>query len=476
MFGLPNVLHRDDPSNGAIRIAVTIALPILLLLVVFVQQFMLALDTQTFEEAPISAREDETVERPGIGHFTLDMKATLRHVYFIEHEGYEDEDGERGTGIVDDSSVLEYIDEVAVTRTERLRAAVVAREVGGLSAAKERLAKLGAEVSAGGELAADLHWFQTIYGKGAKDLPVEVRESLVERHGWFAELALLSGEKTDERERSRLLSGYRRLLAFQVGLGLLMTLGAVTGLVLAIIAISKIASGGLVGRFDAPAVGGSVYAESVAIFMLAFAVMVFIQIPFRGAGVAGATFGLALGEVLLWSLALSAFWPLLRGVRWEAFRIDMGLHTGKGVMAEVSVGIAAFLAERPLQWLLNIIVSIFEAAFSPEEEDGAITGTSEFPMFDSPIGSSWFLVWLSAAGSVIWAPVVEELIFRGALYRALHGRLRGPLTVVITAICFAIIHPYGADGMASVFIGGIVFGLLREWRGSIIAAVIAHAL
>lgn len=237
-----------------------------------------------------------------------------------------------------------------------------------------------------------------------------------------------------------------------------------------------LANGTLAGEFDAPAVGGSVYAEGVTIFMVAFALLIFIQIPFRGADVTGATFALALSDVMQWSLLLTAFWPLLRGIRWDAFCIDMGFHTGKGVFREIGIGILAFAAERPVLMIVDIVTGLLSYVTTTAEEEPSVTGTSEFPLFESPIGNSWLLVWLGAAGSVIWAPVVEEFIFRGALYRALHGRLRWPLTVLLTSIVFAIIHPYGADGMASVFVGGITFGLLREWRGSLIACITAHAL
>lgn len=178
----------------------------------------------------------------------------------------------------------------------------------------------------------------------------------------------------------------------------------------------------------------------------------------------------------MWSLLGAAFWPLLRGVSWDSLKVDLGLHTGQGVATEMTVGLLAFMAERPVLYLLNIFIEMIKTLGSGDSEAPEVEGTGAFPMFESPIGNSWLLVWLGALGSVVWAPVVEELVLRGCLYRALTTWMRWPLAVLLSSICFAIIHPYSADGMASVFVGGVTFAILREWRGSLIACITAHAL
>lgn len=39
-----------------------------------------------------------------------------------------------------------------------------------------------------------------------------------------------------------------------------------------------------------------------------------------------------------------------------------------------------------------------------------------------------------------------------------------------------MIHPYSPLGMLQVAFGGLLFGMLREWRGSLIAPMVAHAI
>jgi membrane protease YdiL (CAAX protease family) len=46
----------------------------------------------------------------------------------------------------------------------------------------------------------------------------------------------------------------------------------------------------------------------------------------------------------------------------------------------------------------------------------------------------------------------------------------------VSALCFGLIHPYTPAGLIEVAAGGFVYALIRAWRGSLIAPVVAHAL
>jgi hypothetical protein len=83
---------------------------------------------------------------------------------------------------------------------------------------------------------------------------------------------------------------------------------------------------------------------------------------------------------------------------------------------------------------------------------------------------------LGTMGAVILAPLIEETIFRGALYQYLRSRFGVLTAVVLSATLFGAIHPYNGPGVIQVASMGLVWGLLREWRGSLIAGVVAHAL
>ena len=76
--------------------------------------------------------------------------------------------------------------------------------------------------------------------------------------------------------------------------------------------------------------------------------------------------------------------------------------------------------------------------------------------------------------SVVWAPIMEETVCRGMFYRYLRDHLRWPLAVLISAALFATMH-LSLTAFPSHFISGVTFALLREWRGSLLAPVAAHA-
>jgi membrane protease YdiL (CAAX protease family) len=85
------------------------------------------------------------------------------------------------------------------------------------------------------------------------------------------------------------------------------------------------------------------------------------------------------------------------------------------------------------------------------------------------------LLWIAV---VIIAPVTEELVFRGFLYRGwAASRLGAAGTVVLTALIWALLHrQYPWLGIAFVFCTGLTLGWLRERSGSTTTTIVLHAL
>jgi uncharacterized protein len=93
--------------------------------------------------------------------------------------------------------------------------------------------------------------------------------------------------------------------------------------------------------------------------------------------------------------------------------------------------------------------------------------------------------WLNA---IVSAPIAEEVLFRGLVFRLLLERLAFWSALVVSALLFALIHlPYwwlsGAASPAglvvrlgSIFAYGFFFALLYLWSGSLYAPVICHML
>jgi membrane protease YdiL (CAAX protease family) len=79
------------------------------------------------------------------------------------------------------------------------------------------------------------------------------------------------------------------------------------------------------------------------------------------------------------------------------------------------------------------------------------------------------------------APLVEETMFRGVLHRHLRGatqRFGSFLSIVlsgtIASFIFAAIHPQGLIAIPALMALAYGFTILREWRGTLIPAMIAH--
>jgi membrane protease YdiL (CAAX protease family) len=79
---------------------------------------------------------------------------------------------------------------------------------------------------------------------------------------------------------------------------------------------------------------------------------------------------------------------------------------------------------------------------------------------------------------VIVAPISEEMVFRGFLFRGWVRPGRGalPAILVISAL-FAIIHlQYDWFGITQVFLVGLALGWARWWSGSTTLTILMHAL
>lgn len=73
---------------------------------------------------------------------------------------------------------------------------------------------------------------------------------------------------------------------------------------------------------------------------------------------------------------------------------------------------------------------------------------------------------------VVLAPVVEELVFRGLLYRMLRERWGVLVSIAVSAVFFSLIH----HGMlfSPQLVGGIIFALAYEWSRSLWVSIALH--
>jgi membrane protease YdiL (CAAX protease family) len=79
-----------------------------------------------------------------------------------------------------------------------------------------------------------------------------------------------------------------------------------------------------------------------------------------------------------------------------------------------------------------------------------------------------------AMSAIATAPLVEEIVFRGFLYKFLRGRTRPSVAAAVAAVAFAIMHC-----SVLAFPGMVIFGLctvkIYERSGGILATVLVHS-
>ncbi len=77
-------------------------------------------------------------------------------------------------------------------------------------------------------------------------------------------------------------------------------------------------------------------------------------------------------------------------------------------------------------------------------------------------------------GAVV-APLVEEVLFRGLIFRSLCNRFDARMACVISSVIFAASHGYSATGFVSVFLMGAAFCWIYHRSGSLALAMMTHA-
>lgn len=300
------------------------------------------------------------------------------------------------------------------------------------------------------------------------------RAALIERYDYFGRLALSFHLPDADPARAPLVAGGLGILVLAAVFGGVVLTAGVTGLVLLVLGLIKVASPSFRPAFRPPATGGSVYVEAFAIFLIGFIALSFVGQAVSALAPKGATWvapSLLLGH---WLLALTPLWPLARGVTWARLRQDLGLHAGRGLLREIGSGVAAYLATLPVLALVVVVVMLL--LFVTNQVMGTPGERPQNPLFERlASGDVAFLATLFFMATV-WAPLVEEAVFRGCLFRHLSSRLAFVGAGAVSAFAFGLIHGVPLLLTLPLMTLGFSFAFMRWWRSSLVSAVTAHAL
>jgi membrane protease YdiL (CAAX protease family) len=132
---------------------------------------------------------------------------------------------------------------------------------------------------------------------------------------------------------------------------------------------------------------------------------------------------------------------------------------------DIALGIGLFIPVTfATNWLDRFLQSLgLSAPSTPQPSSLSAKGPAEFVLA--------FLLVLVVA-------LAEETIFRGYLILRFKAvTLSTVVAVLLSAVIFSLGHGYeGTAGVVTVGVMGLIFALVYEWRGSLVAPIIMHFL
>jgi len=124
--------------------------------------------------------------------------------------------------------------------------------------------------------------------------------------------------------------------------------------------------------------------------------------------------------------------------------------------------------------LVALAISVTYIVLSVLVNMGLNRATDSDIMVQAYATSVWpALFWMAV---VVFGPFFEEVLFRGFLFEGFrHTRIGIVGTVVLTSLVWAGFHlQYGLFEIASIFVLGVIFGIVRYKTGSLWAPMIMH--
>lgn len=228
-----------------------------------------------------------------------------------------------------------------------------------------------------------------------------------------------------------------------------------------------------------------------------------ILMPFVMIKIAPSYTLLGSGIAFLLSL-ICVYWPVYKGQSWRKTFYAIGWHKGDGWSKEAFIGALGYIMTIPLI-VIALIFTLF--MFSPivggsfsgvlfvlkklgTPEGGAILAAAH-PIVSVALQADFQTACMILFLACFCAPVVEETVFRGVLYHHLRETTAPmwertsimkaafysiAISTIIEAFVFAAIHPQGLQGIPVLMAGAIGMTMLRQYRGSLIAPMVMHAI
>jgi len=292
-------------------------------------------------------------------------------------------------------------------------------------------------------------------------------------------LALLPRGTPQQAERSALIS---KIILIPIVLGIILCIMGtclLVGIVVLVILLVRALIDQCYNGFQVRGTNGNVYIETFVLWFLVFLGLAFIPAWLESEGWVGSTGGLLLTLIVSFAGLCVLVWPVLRGVPWSQVREDLGLHTGRGFFQEFFCwGSASYCLALPIAAIgfgIMMLLMMVQKSLTPDAPPPT------HPVQEMISSGDWVKTALVLVLGVVAAPIIEEIMFRGVLYRHLRelsGKWKCWLSVLASSLfsgfLFAAIHPQGWVAIPALMGLAVGFCLAREWRGTLLPGIFAH--
>jgi len=310
-------------------------------------------------------------------------------------------------------------------------------------------------------------------------LSPEAQQRLETELGWFGKLAPLTEGTADQAGRDTMMSSLRNVPWALGGVVFWYAIWGLAGAVILVLLLVLAVMGKLKHGLESASPSSGVYAESFALWLGAFVGMRYGIVG--NMPVSWSHLALAMNIVgLLLVTGVALGWCVLRGIPWQVVRVDLGLTFGPTPMREIGAGFMMYAAALPLLLVGGLLTFVLTAL---QERLAPGSPPPSHPAQQMLMGANWATIIQIMVLGVIVAPLVEETMFRGALYRHLRdcSRWLGFVgsavgSAAISSVIFAAIHPQGWVFIPALASLAVAFCIAREWRGSLPAGMIAHGI
>lgn len=166
-----------------------------------------------------------------------------------------------------------------------------------------------------------------------------------------------------------------------------------------------------------------------------------------------------IGEQVVRGESFAVIYPLSMITAFVLLLVYIRFRDGMGRVARVSThGFNPTVILGGLIWLLSMQVVVEPLSLM-------------LPQVEQSSGQGFWAI----VTAILFAPVFEELIFRGVILEAMLRRHRRSFSVVVTSALFAIVH-FEPSVMFSAFVSGLVLGTIYLHTNSIFSTIILHSI